>query len=81
VDHIGDEGRSHSKEEPIKPIWMRVSLSTSMVGFMTNRLAKGLQNLGVKKGDRVAIYLPMIPELVGAALAVARLGAAHMVVF
>jgi len=49
--------------------------------LMTNRLAKGLQNLGVKKGDRVAIYMPMIPELVAAALAVARLGAAHMVVF
>jgi acetyl-CoA synthetase len=49
--------------------------------LMTNRIAKGLQNLGVKKGDRVAIYLPMIPELVAAALAVARLGAAHMVVF
>jgi acetyl-CoA synthetase len=48
---------------------------------MTNRLAKGLQNLGVKKGDRVAIYMPMIPELVVAALAVARLGAVHMVVF
>ena len=48
---------------------------------MTNRLAKGLQNLGVKKGDRVAIYLPMIPELVAAVLAVARLGAVHMVVF
>src|SRR5438132_1005638 len=49
--------------------------------FMTNRIAKGLQNLGVKKGDRVAIYMPMIPELIAAALAVARLGAAHMVVF
>jgi len=49
--------------------------------LMTNRLAKGLQNLGVKKGDRVAIYMPMIPELIAAALAVARLGAAHMVVF
>lgn len=48
---------------------------------MTNRLAKGLQNLGVKKGDRVAIYLPMIPELVAALLATARLGAVHMVVF
>jgi len=49
--------------------------------LMTNRIAKGLQNLGVKKGDRVAIYMPMIPELIAAALAVARLGAAHMVVF
>jgi acetyl-CoA synthetase len=48
---------------------------------MTNRVAKVLQNLGVKKGDRVAIYLPMIPELVAAVLACARLGAPHMVVF
>jgi len=48
---------------------------------MTNRLAKGLQNLGVQKGDRVAIYLPLIPEIVAAVLAVARLGAAHTVVF
>ncbi len=48
---------------------------------LTNRMAKGLQNLGVKKGDRVAIYMPMIPELVAALLAVARLGAVHMVVF
>jgi acetyl-CoA synthetase len=48
---------------------------------MTNRLAKGLQNLGVKKGDRVAIYLPAIPEQVAALLAVARIGAVHSVVF
>ena len=48
---------------------------------MTNRLAKGLQNLGVKKGNRVAIYMPLVPELVAAVLAVARLGAVHMVVF
>ncbi len=48
---------------------------------MVNQLAKGLQNLGVKKGDRVAIYMPLIPELVAAVLAVARLGAVHMVVF
>src|SRR2546428_6049073 len=48
---------------------------------MTNRVAKGLQNLGVKKGDRVAIYLPLVPELVATVLACARLGAVHMVVF
>jgi acetyl-CoA synthetase len=48
---------------------------------MTNRVAKVLQNLGVKKGDHVAIYMPMIPELVAAVLACARLGAPHMVVF
>lgn len=48
---------------------------------MTNQMAKVLQNLGVQKGDRVAIYMPMIPELVSAILASARLGATHMVVF
>jgi acetyl-CoA synthetase len=45
------------------------------------RLANGLRRLGVKKGDRVAIYLPMIPELPVALLACARIGAAHSVVF
>ncbi len=48
---------------------------------MTNRITKVLQQLGVKKGDRVAISLPMIPELAAAVLACARLGAVHMVVF
>ncbi len=45
------------------------------------RFANGLKSLGVKKGDRVAIYLGMIPELPIAMLACARLGAAHSVVF
>jgi acetyl-CoA synthetase len=45
------------------------------------RFANVLKGLGVKKGDVVAIYLPMIPELVIAALASARIGAAHTVVF
>jgi acetyl-CoA synthetase len=49
--------------------------------IMTNRLAKALQDLGVKKGDCVAIYLPLIPEIVAAVLACARLGVPHMVVF
>ena len=48
---------------------------------MTNRLAQGLRNLGVKKGDRVAIYLPTIPEAIVAMLATARLGAIHTVIF
>jgi acetyl-CoA synthetase len=45
------------------------------------RFANGLKSLGVKKGDRVAIYLGMIPELPIAMLACARLGAPHSVVF
>ena len=45
------------------------------------KLANALRNLGVAKGDRVTIYLPMIPEAVVAMLACARIGAVHMVVF
>lgn len=46
------------------------------------RLAAYLQNeLGVKKGDRVTLYMPMIPELVMGVLACARIGAIHSVVF
>ena len=45
------------------------------------RCAGGLANLGVKKGDRVIIYMPMIPEAVIAMLACARIGAIHSVVF
>jgi acetyl-CoA synthetase len=45
------------------------------------RAAHALASLGVAKGDRVAIYLPMIPEAVVAMLACARLGAPHSVVF
>ena len=43
--------------------------------------AQALSDLGVKKGDRVAIYLPMIPEAAFAMLACARIGAPHSVVF
>lgn len=45
------------------------------------KFANALKNLGVKKGDRVCIYLPMIPEAVVAMLACARMGAIHSVVF
>lgn len=45
------------------------------------KMANVLKNLGVKKGDRVCIYLPMIPELSFAVLACARIGAVHSVVF
>ena len=45
------------------------------------RLANGLKSRGVKKGDRVCIYMPMIPEAAYAMLACARIGAIHSVVF
>ena len=45
------------------------------------KLANGLKSLGVKKGDRVCIYMPMIPEAAFAMLSCARIGAIHSVVF
>src|SRR5690606_34048275 len=45
------------------------------------RLANALKERGVKKGDRVTIYMPMVPEAVYAMLACARIGAVHSVVF
>ena len=47
----------------------------------TAQLAGALQQSGVKKGDRVIIYMPMIPEAIQAMLACARIGAVHSVVF
>jgi acetyl-CoA synthetase len=46
-----------------------------------SKLANALKDLGVAKGDRVAIYLPMVPEAAVAMLACARIGAPHSVVF
>ena len=45
------------------------------------KLANGLKSLGTKKGDRITIYMPMIPEATYAMLACARIGAIHSVVF
>ena len=45
------------------------------------RFAGGLKKIGVKKGDRVCIYMPMVPEQIIAMLACARIGAIHSVVF
>ena len=46
-----------------------------------NRFANGLRSLGVQKGDRVCIYMPIVPEQAIAMLACARIGAVHSVVF
>lgn len=48
---------------------------------LTSRFAGALRDLGVTKGDRVILYMPMIPQAVVAMLACARLGAVHSVVF
>jgi acetyl-CoA synthetase len=48
---------------------------------MVSKAANALESLGVNEGDRVAIYMPMIPEAVVAMLACARIGAPHSVIF
>ncbi len=57
------------------------SFSFRELFFEVHRTAAMLQQLGVRKGDRVIVYMPMIPESVFAILACARLGAIHSVVF
>ncbi|MDD4952345.1 MAG: acetate--CoA ligase, partial [Desulfovibrionaceae bacterium] len=52
-----------------------------MLHSEVSRFANVLKKLGVKKGDRVSIYLPMIPELAIAMLACTRIGALHSIVF
>ncbi|VBB43175.1 acetyl-CoA synthetase [uncultured Desulfatiglans sp.] len=51
------------------------------LAYEVNRFANVLKKNGIKKGDRVTIYLPMIPELVIAMLGCARIGAIHSIVF
>ena len=57
------------------------TITYSDLQVMVNQAANALTELGVRTGDRVAVYMPMIPEAVVAMLAIARLGAAHSVVF
>ena len=56
-------------------------LTFYMLGREVNRFANVLKSLGVKKGDRVAIYMGMVPELAIAMLACAKIGAPHSIVF
>ncbi|TWF99141.1 acetyl-coenzyme A synthetase [Kitasatospora viridis] len=57
------------------------SITYAQLKDEVSKAANALLELGVRKGDRVAVYLPMIPEAVVAMLACARIGAAHSVVF
>jgi len=56
-------------------------LTFGMLEREVNRFANALKSLGVAKGDRIAIYMGMVPELAIAMLACAKIGAAHSVVF
>ncbi|HUX55849.1 MAG TPA: acetate--CoA ligase [Bacteroidales bacterium] len=67
--------------EPNDPKEKEVKLTYSELFDKVKQFANGLQKIGIKKGDRVTIYLPMVPELVIAMLACARIGAIHSIVF
>ncbi len=67
--------------EPNDPKQPEIRLTYGELFEKVKQFANGLKNIGVEKGDRVAIYLPMVPELAIAMLACARIGAIHSIVF
>ncbi|MFH4968164.1 acetate--CoA ligase [Gaetbulibacter sp. M240] len=67
--------------EPNDPKEEAQHISYAQLSERVNKFANVLKAQGIKKGDRVCIYLPMIPELAVSVLACARIGAIHSVVF
>lgn len=67
--------------EPNDPHNVARTLSYRQLLEKVEQVANVLKNNGVRKGDRVCVYLPMVPELVIAILACARIGAIHSVIF
>ncbi len=64
-----------------EPLGETRTLTYQQLYYEVNKFANVLKKQGVKKGDRVCIYLPMIPELAISMLACARIGAIHTIVF
>ena len=67
--------------EPNEPQDKAIKLTYKELLESVCKFANGLKSIGVSKGDRVCLYLPMVPELTIAVLACARIGAIHSVVF
>ncbi|WP_029282819.1 acetate--CoA ligase [Pedobacter sp. R20-19] len=67
--------------EPNNPEEESVTLTYKMLHERVCRFANVLKRNGAKKGDRICIYMPMVPELAIAVLACARIGAIHSVIF
>ncbi|WP_321344154.1 acetate--CoA ligase [uncultured Draconibacterium sp.] len=67
--------------EPNDPKEPEIKLTYGELFEKVKQFANGLKKIGVEKGDRVALYLPMVPELAIAMLACARIGAIHSIVF
>ncbi len=80
--HIAEKGNQTALIwEPNDPSEASLHFTYIQLLAEVNRMANVLKSIGVQKGDRVCIYLPMIPELAFATLACARIGAIHSVVF
>ena len=80
--HIKDRGdKTAILWEPNNPEEDVVKLSYKELLAEVCKCANALKNLGIKKGDRVVFYMPMVPELAIGVLACARIGAVHSVVF
>jgi len=67
--------------EPNDPTEEALHITYNQLHKQVNKFANVLKSKGIKKGDRICIYLPMIPELAVSVLACARIGAIHSVVF
>jgi acetyl-CoA synthetase len=67
--------------EPNDPATPEIRITYGELFEQVKQFANALKKIGVEKGDRVAIYLPMVPELAVAMLACARIGAIHSIVF
>jgi acyl-coenzyme A synthetase/AMP-(fatty) acid ligase len=83
LDHHVEQGRGEQTaliyDSPVTGTVQRYSFA--QLRDWVARVAGGLRSLGVNKGDRVIIYMPMVPEAAVAMLACARIGAVHSVVF
>ena len=80
--HLKDRGDKIALIWEPEPLGEKEKILTySELYCEVNKFANALRKLGIKKGDRVGIYLPMVPEIIIAMLACARIGAMHAVVF
>lgn len=80
--HLKDKGNQPAIIwEPNNPNDAHRLITYNELYAMVNQFAHVLQNNGIKKGDRVCIYMGMVPELAVAVLACARIGAIHSVIF
>jgi len=83
VDRHVDEGHGDQKalvwDSPITG--NKATITYNELQLLVSKVAGQLSKMGVGKGDRVLIYMPMVPEAVAAMLATVRLGAVHSVVF